>query len=156
MIGPDAGGAAEIPLFIGPMSHQEGLTLTQREMGQKLKTGISGFLTKQTQDKEACERFENAKQGVTKGSRLVKPSDYQSILENLGLKFEGPKADSMHTAAYHLLSEAGKLNGIWEKQSPENQEKEKQIGWGSKDLADYMIELDLNEEDLKVLLNSIK
>jgi len=154
MIRPDAGGA-EIPVFVGPMSHQEGLTLEQRETGLKLETGISGFLTKQTQDKEACERFESARQKITKG-RLVKELDYQGIVENLGLKFEGPKADSMYTAAYHILAQARNFNAIWKKQSPEKQVKEKEIGWSSKDLADYMIELKLNEEDLNVLLDSVK
>jgi len=137
------------------MSHQEGLTFAQRQTGQELETGISGFLTKQTRNKDAREKFERARKGVTKG-RSVEESDYRGIVESLGYKYEGPKADSMYSATYHLLSLPANLNAIWEKQSPENQEKEKQIGWGSKDLADYMIELDLKEDDLKVLLNSIK
>lgn len=155
MIGPDGAGAREIPVFISPMSANQELTLAQRQTGQKLEIGISGFLTKQTQDKEACERFEGARQEVTKG-KLVQPSNYQSIVESLGIKFEGPNADSMYTAAYHLLAKARNLNAIWEKQPLENQGKEKEISGSSKDLADYLVELDLKEEDLKVLLNTVK
>ena len=155
MISSDANGA-EIPIIIvGSMSHQEGLTLAQRQTGQELETGISGFLTKQTRNKDAREKFERARKGVTKG-RPVEESDYRGIVESLGYKYEGPKADSMYFATYHLLSLPANLNAIWEKQSPEDQEKVKAIGGGSKDLADYLIALDLNEEDLKVLLNSIK
>ena len=154
MIGPGH-EPSEIPVFIGPMSHQEELTLAQRQTGQELETGISGFLTKQTRNKDARKRFEKARKGVTKG-RSVEESDYRSIVESLGYKYEGPKADSMYFATYHLLSLPANLNAIWEKQSPEDQEKVKAIGGGSKDLADYLIALDLNEEDLKVLLNSIK
>jgi len=154
MISPDANGA-EVSLVIGPVYAPEASTLTQRKMGQKLETGISGFLTTQTQNKKAREGFEYARQKVT-GDGLAEEQDYRGIVESLGYKFKCPNADSMYTAAYHLLSQAGNFNAIWEKQLPKNEEKNRAISGASEDLAGYLIALGLDEKDLKVLLNTIK
>ena len=142
-------------VFIEPTSN-EGWTAAQCLTAEAFWPILNDYLIKQMRKQPACDRFYDAQQAVTK-VRHIDLAEWQTavripVLESLGFKFEGPHADFMVRALYHLLGAPTCLNMTFPAARPDSPALVRGIENETRQLVEYLVTLGVTQHDVNGLL----